>query len=42
VFDNLTTDTDEMVSLRFPKFTPGVHRIGFLEEWSSEESTEFL
>jgi hypothetical protein len=31
-----------MASLRFPEFTPGVHRIGCLEEWSSEESTKFL
>jgi hypothetical protein len=42
VFDSLKTDTNEMASFHFSEFTPQVHRIGCLEEWSSKESTEFL
>jgi hypothetical protein len=42
VFDSSTTDTDEMASFHFLEFTLGMHRIGCLEEWSSEELTEFL
>jgi hypothetical protein len=42
VFDNSTTDTDEMASFRFPEFTLGMLRIGCLEEWSSEELTKFM
>jgi hypothetical protein len=42
VFDSSTTDTDEMVSFRFPEFTLGMLRFGCLEEWSSEELTEFV
>jgi hypothetical protein len=42
VFDSSTANTDEMASLCFLEFTPGVHRIGCLEGWSSKESTKFL
>jgi hypothetical protein len=42
VFDSSTVDTDEMASFRFPEFTLGMLRIGCLEEWSSEELTEFM
>lgn len=42
LFDNLVFHTDEMASLRFQEFTPGMHRIGCWEERSSEESTELL
>jgi hypothetical protein len=42
VFDNSVTDTNEMASFLFPKFTLGMIRIGCLEEWSSEELIEFV
>jgi hypothetical protein len=42
VFDNSTTDTDEMANFHFLEFTLEMLRIGCLEEWSSEELTEFV
>jgi hypothetical protein len=36
VFDNSTTDTDEMASFHFPGFTLGMLRIICLEECSSK------
>jgi hypothetical protein len=42
LFDSLTTDTNEMASFRFSKFTLGMLRIGCSKEWCSEELTEFM
>ena len=42
VFASSTTDTDEMVSFCFPKFTLAMLRVSCLEEWSSEELTELV
>jgi hypothetical protein len=42
VFDNSTTNTDEMASFRFPEFTFGMLRIDYLEEWSFEELIESM
>jgi hypothetical protein len=42
VFERSITDTYEMVNFLFSKFTLGMLRIGCLEEWYSEELTEFV
>jgi hypothetical protein len=42
VFDNSTTNRDEITSLCFLKFTLGVHGIGCLEKRSYEELTKFI
>jgi hypothetical protein len=41
-FDKSTFNTDEMASFCFPEFTLEMLRIGCMEEWSSEELTEFV
>jgi hypothetical protein len=42
MFDNSTTDTDEMVDSHFLEFTLEMLMIGCLDEWSSEQLTEFV
>jgi hypothetical protein len=41
LFDSSTTIREESIDFDFPEFTFGRLRSGFLEEWSSEELTEF-
>jgi hypothetical protein len=41
IVDRTTTDTGGISSLRSPKFTPRMRRIGCLEERSSKESVAF-
>jgi hypothetical protein len=42
LLDNSTTIREESINFDFPEFTFGRLRSGFLEEWSSEELTEFM
>jgi hypothetical protein len=42
LFDNSTTIREEITNFNFPEFTFGRLRSGCLEEWSSEELTEFM
>jgi hypothetical protein len=42
LFDSSTTIREESTDFDFPEFTFGRLRSGFLEEWSSEELTEFM
>jgi hypothetical protein len=42
VFDSLVADADEMAIFCFLEFTLEMLRIGCMEEWSSEELTEFV
>jgi hypothetical protein len=42
LFDSWVADADEMVSFHFLEFTLDMLRIGCMEEFSSEELTEFL
>ena len=41
-FDKSTFNTDEMASFCFPEFTLEMLMIGCMEEWYSEELTEFV
>jgi hypothetical protein len=42
MFDNSTTDRDDMTSFRFQEFTLDILRIGYMEEWHSKELIEFV
>jgi hypothetical protein len=42
MFDNSTSDTNEMAIFRFPKFSLGMLRFGCLEEWYFEELIKFV